>query len=88
MQKAATMEDGSEKHIVTPGRMLPARELLGDMLLEVGKPAEALKEYEASQLREPNRFAASMVRRVQRKQQATETRRSRLQKAASVDKRR
>ena len=56
MQKAATMEDGSEKHIVTPGRMLPARELLGDMLLQAGKPTEALKEYEASQLREPNRL--------------------------------
>ena len=35
---------------------MPARELLGDMLLELKRPAEALKEYEASQLREPNRF--------------------------------
>src|SRR4051794_36782343 len=56
MRKAADLEDGRGKHIVTPGRMLPARELLGDMLLEAGKPAEALKEYEASQLREPNRL--------------------------------
>jgi predicted Zn-dependent protease len=41
---------------VTPGRILPARELLGDMLLELKRPAEALKEYEASQVREPERF--------------------------------
>jgi hypothetical protein len=56
MRAAADQEDKNEKHIVTPGRILPARELLGDMLLEAGKPAEALKEYEASQVREPNRF--------------------------------
>lgn len=56
MRKAADLEDGRGKHIVTPGRMLPARELLGDMLLEAGKPTEALKEYEGSQLREPNRL--------------------------------
>ena len=56
MRSAADAEDKSEKHIVTPGRILPARELLGDMLLELKRPAEALKEYEASQLREPERF--------------------------------
>jgi len=56
MRQAADNEDKSEKNIVTPGRLLPARELLGDMLLELKRPAEALKEYEASQLREPNRY--------------------------------
>jgi hypothetical protein len=56
MRGAADLEDRNEKHIVTPGRILPARELLGDMLLELGQPAQALKEYEASQAREPNRF--------------------------------
>ncbi len=56
MRQAADIEDKSEKNIVTPGRLLPARELLGDMLLELNRPAEALKEYEASQLREPNRY--------------------------------
>jgi len=56
MRQAADMEDRNEKHIVTPGRILPARELLGDMLLELKRPAEALKEYEASQVREPNRL--------------------------------
>ena len=56
MRAAADLEDKSEKHIVTPGRILPARELLGDMLLELKQPAAALKEYEMSQEREPNRF--------------------------------
>ena len=36
--------------------MLPARELYGNMLLTAGRPAEALAEYEKSQLREPNRY--------------------------------
>ena len=56
MRAAADLEDRNEKHIVTPGRIVPARELLGDMLFEAGQPALALKEYEASQEREPNRF--------------------------------
>lgn len=56
MQTAADTEDKNEKHIVTPGRLLPARELLGEMLLELNRPAEALKEFESSQTREPNRF--------------------------------
>jgi hypothetical protein len=56
MRQAADIEDKSEKNIVTPGRLLPARELLGDMLMELNRPAEALKEYEASQRREPNRY--------------------------------
>ena len=56
MRSAADTEDKNEKHIVTPGRIVPARELLGEMLLELKRPAEALKEFEASQKREPNRF--------------------------------
>ena len=56
MRSAADIEDKNEKHIVTPARIVPARELLGDMLLELKRPAEALKEYETSQLREPNRY--------------------------------
>ena len=56
MRQAADIEDRSEKNIVTPGRLLPARELLGDMLMELKRPAEALKEYEVSQQREPNRY--------------------------------
>jgi tetratricopeptide (TPR) repeat protein len=56
MRAAADLEDGNEKHIVTPGRIVPARELLGEMLLELKQPEPALKEFEASQRREPNRF--------------------------------
>ncbi len=53
---AADLEDGSDKNVVTPGRIVPARELLGDMLLEAGQTNEALAEYERSAVREPNRF--------------------------------
>jgi tetratricopeptide (TPR) repeat protein len=56
MRRAADIEDKSEKHIVTPARIVPARELLGEMLLELKRPAEALKEFEASHAREPERF--------------------------------
>ena len=56
MRAAADLEDKNEKSIVTPGRIVPARELLGDMLLELKQPALALKEFEASHVREPNRF--------------------------------
>ena len=56
MRRAADIEDENEKHIVTPGRIVPARELLGEMLLELKHPAEALKEFEASHVREPERF--------------------------------
>jgi tetratricopeptide (TPR) repeat protein len=56
MRGAADLEDSMEKHIVTPSPVVPARELLADMLLEVGQPAEALKAFESSAQREPNRF--------------------------------
>jgi tetratricopeptide (TPR) repeat protein len=41
---------------VTPGRLVPARELLGEMLLEMKRPADALKEFETSGKQDPNRF--------------------------------
>src|SRR5258705_2721324 len=56
MRQAADIEDKSEKNIVTPARLLPARELLGDMLMELKRFGDALREYEASQQREPNRY--------------------------------
>jgi predicted Zn-dependent protease len=56
MRAAADLEDTSEKHAVTPGRLVPARELLGEMLLEMNRPAEALKEFEANEKHDPNRF--------------------------------
>jgi len=57
MRAAADLEDSMDKHIVTPGAIAPARELLGDMLLQVHRPKEALAAYEASAKREPNRHA-------------------------------
>jgi tetratricopeptide (TPR) repeat protein len=56
MQSSADLEDATDKHPVTPGSVLPARELLGDMYLELGKPQEALATYEATLKQSPNRF--------------------------------
>lgn len=56
MRAAAELEDGTEKSAVTPGPLLPARELLGELLLELKRPSEALKEFEATLAKEPNRF--------------------------------
>jgi tetratricopeptide (TPR) repeat protein len=56
MKKAADIEDSVDKHPVTPGAVLPARELLGDMLVLLGKYVEAIDAYEASLMISPNRF--------------------------------
>jgi hypothetical protein len=56
MQQAADLEATTEKHPVTPGEVLPARELLADMLLESGEHAAARKEYAAMLERSPHRF--------------------------------
>jgi hypothetical protein len=56
LRAAADHEDRTEKHVVTPGPILPARELLGDLLLELNRPADAVEQYEASIVKEPNRF--------------------------------
>ncbi|PYX77403.1 MAG: hypothetical protein DMG66_07240 [Acidobacteria bacterium] len=58
MRAVAEMEDGTEKSAVTPGPLKPAHELLGEMLLELKRPADALKEFEATLNKEPNRFWA------------------------------
>jgi len=58
MQEAADMEDKTEKHPVTPGEVIPARELLGDMLLQMNKPDKAFVAYEAVLKSHPNRFNA------------------------------
>jgi tetratricopeptide (TPR) repeat protein len=57
-QVAADVEESVEKHPVTPGPLLPARELLGDLLLDLGRPADALRAYEKTLEREPNRARA------------------------------
>lgn len=56
MHEAADMEDKTGKHPVTPGEVLPARELLGDMLVQMKKWNPALEAYEASLKTHPNRF--------------------------------
>jgi len=56
MRKAADMEDATEKSAISPGPIKPARELLGELLLDAGRPAEALKEFEMTIKKEPNRF--------------------------------
>lgn len=56
LRGAAQMEDLTDKHPVTPGSILPAREMLGDLLLENKQPAPALKEFEAVLQSAPNRF--------------------------------
>lgn len=58
MRSAADLEDTTEKHPVTPGPIVPAREMLGDLLLELGQPAQALKEFETALVASPNRFGA------------------------------
>jgi tetratricopeptide (TPR) repeat protein len=56
MALAADMEDRTEKHPVTPCEVLPARELLGDMYLELSRAGKALEAYEADLVKHPNRF--------------------------------
>jgi len=56
MRSAADLDDATDKHPVTPGSVLPAREQLGELLLELKQPREALREFEASFRNTPNRF--------------------------------
>ncbi|MEO8763909.1 MAG: hypothetical protein ABI416_06470 [Ginsengibacter sp.] len=56
MKVAAEMEDNTQKHPVTPGEVLPAMELLGDMLLQMNKPSQALEIYEIDLKKHPKRF--------------------------------
>ena len=56
MSAAADAEDKTEKHVITPGPLAPARELYGFMLLDRGMTKEALAAFEATKAKEPNRF--------------------------------
>lgn len=58
MNSAAVLEDGTEKSAVTPGPLAPARELLGEMLLEMKEPGPALEQFEATLTKEPGHFRA------------------------------
>jgi tetratricopeptide (TPR) repeat protein len=53
---AAELEDATEKNPVTPGQLLPVREMLGDLLLEMNLPDEALEQYRLTLVTNPNRF--------------------------------
>ena len=55
MRQAVAREDATEKSAVTPGPLAPAREQLGDMLVELGRREEAKSEYRATLEKEPNR---------------------------------
>ena len=58
MREAVAREDATEKNAVTPGPLAPARELLGDMLMQLKRPAEAKEAYRATLMKEPNRRRA------------------------------
>jgi hypothetical protein len=55
MREAAVREDATEKNAVTPGPLAPAREMLGDLLMAVGRRNDAQAEYRAVLQKEPNR---------------------------------
>jgi hypothetical protein len=57
MRAAADLDDITEKHPVTPGAILPAREQLGELMLELGRPREGLVEFESALKRAPGRLA-------------------------------
>jgi hypothetical protein len=59
MREAARREDATDKSAVSPGPLAPARELLGDMLVALKRPAEARAEYRATLTREPGRRNAT-----------------------------
>lgn len=56
MRETADREDKTEEHIMMPGRVIPVREMLGELLLELGQPKPALVEFEHSLRNDPNRF--------------------------------
>jgi tetratricopeptide (TPR) repeat protein len=56
MREAAALEKTVQKHAITPGALLPPDEALGDLLSELGRPAEALAAYEASLATWPKRY--------------------------------
>lgn len=75
MQKSVELEDNTEKHPVTPGEIVPAKELLGDMFLSMGRYEDALESYESNLLDHPSRFnslygAAASARALGEKEKA------------------
>ena len=58
LREAADREDRTEKNAVTPGPLAPAREMLGEMLLQAKQPKAALAEFQKTLAKEPNRYRA------------------------------
>jgi len=58
MRSATALEDSTEKHPVTPGSVMPAHELFGEMLMQLDRPADARTEFEKSLEMAPNRLNA------------------------------
>ena len=56
LRSAVDLEGSMDKHPVTPAPIVPARELLGELLLELNQPKDALVEFEGTLMAEPNRF--------------------------------
>jgi hypothetical protein len=56
LQEAADREDATDKSAISPGPLAPARELLGEMLLETGEAAGALSAFDKTMIKEPGRF--------------------------------
>jgi hypothetical protein len=90
MSAAADAEDKTEKSPVTPGPLAPARELYGDMLLRGGMAKEALAAFEATKVKEPNRFrgyagAAAAAEKLGDKTRASENYQQLLALTAAAD---
>jgi Tfp pilus assembly protein PilF len=58
LRQAADQEDAVEKLPVTPGPVVPAREQLGELLLQLNQPADALREFRAALVQTPGRRGA------------------------------
>ncbi len=56
LTQASDLEASMDKHPVTPGSIMPTRELLGDLFLELNRPAQALRAYEQTLATDPNRL--------------------------------
>ena len=90
MKESVDMELKTEKHTVTPCEVYPAQELLGDLLLEMGKSLEALEAYELNLKIRPNRFngiygAAVSAKKIGEHEQATTYFEELLKLAEGVD---
>ena len=90
LRAAAAREDATEKHVITPGRLVPAREALAYAVLDAGDAANALKEFETVLQRDPNRLrafagAARAAERSGDKKKAADYARKVLELTASAD---